>query len=313
MAVTQYNKYIWLVDTIRSAGKITRAEIDRRWEQSHLNENHNSQIPERSFFRFLNDIQVFFDIEIKCQRSPYGGLYYIAESDSNSQTKQWLLSQFAMSQSLDTSRELRDKILYEPIPAGTEYLTTIVDAMRDHKMLQVSHLRFDSSEPPHVFLLAPLCLKVFKQRWYVLGMTKELDDKSLELNKELRLYALDRVQRLELTDKPFKQPKRFSPQKYFSGYYGVFSGKQYKPELIQARVEPLAAKFLRSLPLHHSQKEIEPCVFEWFVAPTLDFIQQLRTYGSEMEILKPTTLREQFKAELEKMRRIYERKQSLLF
>jgi predicted DNA-binding transcriptional regulator YafY len=59
------------------------------------------------------------------------------------------------------------------------------------------------------------------------------------------------------------------------------------------------------LPLHHSQKEVEPCVFEWFVAPTLDFIQQLRTYGSELEILLPQSLREQFKAELEKQLALY--------
>ena len=246
---------------VQSAGKITKAEIDRRWMHSSLNEYHESRIPDRTFYRCLNEIEMLFDIEILCERSPYGGQYYIAESDSNSKTKQWLLSQFAMSQSLDTSRELQDQILYEPIPAGTEYLTTIVEAMREKKKLHVAHLRFDSTEPPHEFLLAPLCLKVFK--------------------------------------------KKFNPKAYFSGYYGVFCGKQYTPEIVRARVVPIAAKFLRSLPLHHSQKEIEPCVFEWFVAPTLDFIQQLRTYGSELEILHPQSLREQFKAELEQQLALY--------
>ena len=73
MAATQYNKYIWLVDTIRSAGKITKAEIDRRWLHANLNEYHESRIPDRTFFRCLNEIEMLFDIEIKCQRSPYGG------------------------------------------------------------------------------------------------------------------------------------------------------------------------------------------------------------------------------------------------
>ena len=117
--------------------------------------------------------------------------------------------------------------------------------------------------------------------------------------------ALDRVQYIKPTDKKFKQPRKFEPKAYFSGYYGVFCGKQYTPEIIQARVVPIAAKFLRSLPLHHSQKEVEPCVFEWFVAPTLDFIQQLRTYGSELEILQPQSSREQFKAEFEKQLALY--------
>ena len=175
MSVVQYKKYFWLVDTIRSAGKITKEDIDRKWVSSSYNENHESRFPERTFFRCKNDILSLFDIEIKCDRAN-GSVYYIEDSDSNSQTKQWLLSQFAMSQSLDASRELRDCILYEPIPAGTEYLTTIVDAIRDSRMLHVTHLRFDSTEAPHIFFFAPLCLKVFKQRWYMLGYVEELVD-----------------------------------------------------------------------------------------------------------------------------------------
>ena len=304
MSVLQYNKYIWLVDTIRSAGKITKEDIDRKWAYSSYNENHESRFPERTFFRCKNDIMLLFDIEIKCDRAN-GSVYYIDESDSNSQTKQWLLSQFAMSQSLDTSRELRDCILYEPIPAGTEYLTTIVDAIRDSRMLHVTHLRFDSTEPPHIFFFAPLCLKVFKQRWYMLGLVEEIDGVSKTPKVEPRIYSLDRVQHLELMDRHFKRPKNFDPQAYFHDFYGVFCGPQYKPEFVRARLQPLAAKFLRSLPLHRSQKEIEPCVFEWYIAPTLDFIQQLRTYGSELEILAPQSLREKFADEARHLAEMY--------
>ena len=305
MSVLQYNKYIWLVDTIRSAGKITKEDIDRKWGSSSYNENHESRFPERTFFRCKNDILSLFDIEIKCDRAN-GSVYYIDESDSNSQTKQWLLSQFAMSQSLDTSRELRDCILYEPIPAGTEYLTTIVDAIRDSRMLHVTHLRFDSTEAPHIFFFAPYCLKVFKQRWYMLGVVEEIVDTGKPASKEPKMYALDRVHHLELLDRHFKRPKDFDAQAYFANFYGVFCGPQYKPEFVRAYIKnDVSAKYLRSLPLHHSQKEVEPCVFEWYIAPTLDFIQQLRTYGSELEILAPQSLREKFANEAKELSKLY--------
>lgn len=303
MSLSQYKKYLWLVDTIRSAGKITKEEIDRKWRNSSLNENHETEIPESTFFRYKNAVESFFDIDILCNRTT--GEYYIDDSDLISRTKQWLLSQFSVSQTLDTSRELRDCILYEPIPKGTEYLTTIVEAIRDCKMLHVSHLRFDSAEPPHIFLLAPLCLKVFKQRWYVLGYVEEIDGVHKTPTDEPRLYALDRIGGVELMDKRFKRPKNFDAHAYFARFYGVFCGNQYKPEIIRARLQPLAAKYLRSLPLHSSQTEPEPCVFEWNVAPTLDFIQQLRTYGSELEVLAPETLRDQFADEARKQAEIY--------
>ncbi len=306
MVSAQYNRYIWLVDTIRSAGKITRAEIDRKWMNSHYNETHETTFPDRSFFRCKKDILSIFDIDIKCKRSREGSVYYIAnpDDDPNSQTKQWLLSQFALSQSLDASRELQDQIIYEHIPEGTEYLTTIVEALRDHKKLLISHLRFDTDQP-HVFYMAPLCLKVFKQRWYVLGFIEELDG-SNKTGNEPRTYALDRVKHLELTDKTFKQPKDFHPQEFFLPYYGVFCGSEYKPEIVRARVATEKdAKYLRTLPLHHSQREPEPCVFEWFIAPTFDFIQQLRTYGPALEVLAPQSLRDSMRQDAEAVANLY--------
>ena len=305
MASAQYNRYIWLVDTIRSAGKITRKEIDRKWSYSHYNETHETTFPDRSFFRCKQEIKSIFGIEIKCKRSRECSLYYIAnpDDDSHSQTKQWLLSEFAISQSLDANRELQDRIVYEHIPEGPEYLSTIVEALRDHKMLLVSHLRFNADQP-HVVYMAPLCLRVFKQRWYLLGLIEELDG-SNQTGNEPRTYALDRVRHLELTDKKFKEPKNFDPREYFSPYYGVFCGGNYNPEIIRARIEKDSAPFLRSLPLHHSQQEVSDCVFEWFVAPTFDFIQQLRTYGAELEILAPQSLRDKFRKDAEALLELY--------
>lgn len=302
MSLQQFKKYFWLVDTIRSAGRISKEEIDRKWRNTSINENHDPGIPDSSFYRYINEVESLFDIDIECDR--VNKMYYIDNTDLISKTKQWLLSQFAVSQSLDTSRELRDDILYEPIPEGTEYLTTIVEAMKESRLLHVSHLRFDSTEPPHSFYLAPLCLKVFKQRWYVLGIVEEYDGVH-EAPKEPRIYALDRVSKVELMERHFTRPKKWNSKAYFAQYYGVFCGKQFKPEIIRARLDPLAAKFLRSLPLHSSQKEVEPCVFEWFIAPTLDFIQQLRTYGSELEILAPKSLREKFAEEARRFGEIY--------
>ena len=306
MALLQYKKYLWLMETIHSNGRITKEEIDRKWYSSAVNENHDSKIPDSTFYRNLKEIQSFFDIEIKCDRS--SGQYYIDYSDLNSQTKQWLLAQFAVSQSLDASRELRERILYEPIPEGTEYLTTIVNAMQDGRWLQITHQRFDS-DAPHTLFLAPFCLKVFKQRWYVFGVKCEIDEPlAVKASSVTRIYALDRVKSLVTSEQTFKMPKNFDAPTYFSPFYGVFCGPDYKPELVRAHVKSeVSAKFLRSLPLHHSQREVEPCVFEWYLAPTLDFIQQLRTQGSELEILAPQSLRDKFAEEAQNILKLYKK------
>jgi predicted DNA-binding transcriptional regulator YafY len=208
-----------------------------------------------------------------------------------------------MSQSLDASRELRDSIIYESILEGTQYLTTIVTAISESRNLLCTHQRFDTDKP-HVFYLSPLCLKVFKQRWYVLGICTELDG-TID-PKSPKMYSLDRIVSLELLEKTFKRPKNFNAHEYFAPFYGVFCGNDLKPELVRVRMaSEKDAKYLRSLPLHHSQSEPEPCIFEWHVAPTFDFIQQLRTYGSTIEVLAPQSLREKFADEARELSKLY--------
>ena len=51
MSVSQYKRYIWLVDTIRSAGKISREEIHRKWASARINDNHKPRLADSTLFR----------------------------------------------------------------------------------------------------------------------------------------------------------------------------------------------------------------------------------------------------------------------
>ena len=73
MSVSQYKKYIWLVDTIRANRRLNKEQIDRKWSNSRLNEKHASRIPSTTFFNMRNEIEHLFDIEIQCDN----GYYYI--------------------------------------------------------------------------------------------------------------------------------------------------------------------------------------------------------------------------------------------
>ena len=291
--------YIWLADTIRSRGPISKKEIDSLWRNCSINDEHASSIPERTFFRYKDAVEELFGIVIRTEKSG-GQAYYSVESDmGNRQDMQWsLMSQFALHNVLQDSEKLQDRILYEHIPGGTQYLTQIVEAMRDSRMLEMTRSNFIDDQP-HTYEIAPYCMKVFKQRWYLFGKTNAYP--------EPRIYALDRILSLKTLNKKFRLPASFDAEAYFSSYYGAFCGPQFKPEKIRIRVTPEAAGFLRSLPIHASQKEVEPCVFSYRVAATFDFIQELRTHGTNLEVLEPAWLREQFKNEAAKLIELYKK------
>ena len=59
-----FDKYIWLVDTIYRAEKITFEEINKRWLRSRLSEGED--IPLRTFHNWRKAIEQRCDININC-------------------------------------------------------------------------------------------------------------------------------------------------------------------------------------------------------------------------------------------------------
>lgn len=292
------NRYIWLISTIAGAGKISKDEIDRRWSSSAINEEHEQEYPRRSFLRHKDDIEEIFGIHIGYKRLT--NTYYIANSDDmrSDNVRQWIMNSFAINNALTESQSLHSRILVEEIPAGTEYLPIILAAMRSNHKLLVLHSRF--GQDAHEIKLDPYCLKVFKQRWYVYGRPSDHP-------KERRIYALDRISSLQELPETFHLPVLFDAETEFAGYYGVFTDR--RPERVRVRVITKGANFLRTLPLHHSQKEVlqndDYSEFEYLVAPTFDFIQQLKTFGSQLMVIKPQWLHDELLAEAQQMVQMY--------
>ena len=289
-----FQRLIWLADTIYSAKRITLEEIDSKWSKSSYNDGE-SHYGARNLSRHKDTIHELFGIEIKCDRAT--NEYYIANDVSGKSAagiRAWIINTFALNNLSNLTAGMQDRVIFEEIPEGTRYLTTIVNAMRQNRLLVVSYQGYKRTEP-HTFYLAPYCLKVFKQRWYLVGKP---DDHPEE--KEPRVYALDRVKTLAEVDKPFHLPASFKPTSFFENQFGI-DRSITKAEKIRVKVEHYDANFLRSLPLHESQcimdENEQYTIFEYKLAPTYDFIMELRKFGSRLEVLAPQSLREQFAEE----------------
>lgn len=301
MAAELFNKYIWLVDTIYNAAPISREEINRRWARSQYNETHEDKLPERTFHRYKNAIEELFGIEIVYCRSR--DAYYIANSDDidNAGVRKWLVNTFAVNNLINESHQLKRRILFEEIPSGQQFLIRIIEAMRDEFTMRITYKNF-RRDHPNTFEVAPYCVKVFERRWYMLAKSEAYDTP--------RIYALDRIKELEATEHKFKLPKKFDAQKFFSDSFGIIvDTEDYDVERICVRISQDQRNYIQTLPLHSSQKEIEHTVeysvFEYRLRPTHDFVQELRRYGSALEVLLPEWLRDDFAEEAKRLNRRY--------
>ena len=105
----------------------------------------------------------------------------------------------------------------------------------------------------------------------------------------------------------------YAAERYFKDTYGV-TGIGEKPEEIKICIDAMQANYLRTLPLHASQEEIERnddySIFRYYMVPSYEFLQELRKYGSEVEVLSPESVRAEFAANAECLHSIYKGKES---
>jgi len=221
--VRLFNRYAWLVDTIYRHGKISFEEINKCWLDAVLNEDEED-IPLRTFHDHREAIQELFDVNIECDKRD-GYKYYIEHTDDmrRRDIRNWMLNSFTVNNLMNECRRLKNRILFEDVPSGQRFLAPIIEAMRDGLTLEMTCKSFKWSEPEQ-FELQPYCLKLFKQRWYVLAQTGNYDtrnDWDNSFNYELNVFPLDWIQDLQQTDKPFDLPENFCPESYFHNAYGV--------------------------------------------------------------------------------------------
>jgi predicted DNA-binding transcriptional regulator YafY len=199
----------------------------------------------------------------------------------------------SLSNLLNESADMRGRILFEKVPSSSRWLSVVVDAMRDGKALEMTYQSFNRTEPT-TFETHPYCLKIFRQRWYMLAKTIGKD--------ELRIYSLDRVRDIKVLGKALELPAGFDAAEFFSDYFGIIIGHNVKPSIVEIKASAEQAKYLESLPLHHSQTAVEATpdytIFRYCLVPTFDLKQEILSRGSTLEVLSPEWFREEIKNEL---------------
>lgn len=166
----------------------------------------------------------------------------------------------------------------------------VIDAMRSGRVLAMEYQAYNWEHSKDV-LLEPYFVKLFRHRWYLIGINREY--------KAFRSYSLDRIKRIALSEETFNFPRKFTPQDHFRDSFGIIRDENLLPQHTVLRTTISQAPYLRNLPLHSSQKEIavtESYVdFELYISHTYDFIQELLSKGAAVEVLKPQSLRDKIK------------------
>jgi len=230
----------------------------------------NFTMSQRTFQRDVKEIYTIYGIEITYNKKE--GCYEIKEEEEDKPFER-IIEAFEMLSALNFSNRVSANLIVEKrATKGTEHMQRT---------------------------LKPIAIKEAKNRWYLICLDTDLN--------EIRNFGLDRIVNLEITSQKFKQLE-YDVAKEYRHAFGI---ETYEPATkIVLNFNAFQAKYIKTLPLHHSQTIVwendERCQVEYFMHPTHDFIMEIMKYGETVKVEEPTELKENIKNRILEMVKIYE-------
>ena len=297
------SKYVWVIDTIYREGKITFSDLNKKWLDTDF--SRGMKIPKRTFDNWKDAIADMFGIDIVNENC--GKYHYYIENrediDGNG-LRSWIYKTFSIGNTLSNCLSIKDRIVLESVPSGRVYLQTIVDAMKENRVLSISYKSY-FNDKEDTFDVQPYCIKLFRQRWYLVA--RGTNPKYYKQGP--RIYSLDRIRQISATEKTFEMPDEWNANDFFDGCFGIIPDRNEKIISVKLKVSATQANYLRDLPIHESQIELERnddySIFGYRLRATYDFIQEILHNREEVEVLEPQSLRKAIKSVIADMMEKY--------
>lgn len=177
--------------------------------------------------------------------------------------------------------------------AGGPFLENLVLAIKDSLQVSFTYKKHGNSESKN-YTLDPYLLKEYKNVWYVIGKDPS--------TSSIKTFGLDRIVNLEILKSTFEQSADFDKKKYFENAFGITSS-YIEPEEVILKFSKKTGDYIKASPLHKSQRIVKEdpneCEVSLTVYPTIDLVMQLLSYGSDVEVIAPASLRNQIKLQLQ--------------
>ena len=299
--MSKLKKCLYLINLLERKGALTLKEINDYYQYSSLYEGE--EILPRTFLRYKDYIDETFPcyIEYNQRTGKYELHRHQALYGEDDSLYDYLLSAYHIEGMTELALKHRDKIMLSEAPTGVENVQIILEAIDQGKGIECEYYSYNRKTVKHQ-LLIPYFLRTWEQRWY---LAAEPDNH----HHGISIFALERMEDIKLTENKMHPSNKITAEEYFDGSFGVNHSDDQKPEMIRIKVYGAQVEYVRALPIHESQKEIETTsewsIFEYRLVPCYNFYQQLLWHREKLEVIEPLAIREELKSTLQKMLELY--------
>ena len=287
--LTYISRYFLIIKKLQTKPYATYEDIQNYIENKlgYLqiqDENLTVGFSKRTFQRDIREIRKLFGRDIEYSKTNKG--YFISQLETTNMNFQRMIEAFDMFNSLNLAEDLTPFIhLEKRRPQGTENLYGLLHAIKNKFQIKFSYQKIWEEEISQR-TTEPYAMKEFKNRWYL--MAKDCKDDNI------KSFALDRLTELEITNKVFEFIKTYNIEESYRYCFGIISPNDEEPQEIILSFDPYQGKYIKSLPLHHTQEILIDTEDELQVklklCVTYDLVMELLSFGDNLKVLKPETL-----------------------
>lgn len=295
--MSKLKKCLYLINLLERRGPLTLKEINDCYEYSSLYEG--DEIQPRTFARYKDFIAETFPcyIDLNQRTGKYELHRHQALYGEDDSLYDYLLSAYHIEGMTELALKHREKILLSEAPTGVENVQIILEAIDKKRGIECDYYSFNKKSVKHQ-LLIPYFLRTWEQRWYLAAEPENH-------HHGISIFALERMENIILTNEKMLPSNKITAEEYFDGSFGVNHSDEQKPEKIRIKVYDTQVEYVRRLPIHESQEEVEInsewSIFEYRLVPCYNFYQQLLWHREKLEVLEPQYVRDEIKAAIKKM------------
>lgn len=254
----------------------------------------------RTLQRDIKDIYSQLNIEIVNEKKG-DKRYYIKSRPETSDHSQRLLESYQIINAINASQNFADKVFLESRkPKGLDHFHGLLYAINQKRILHFTHYKY-WDETITERTVHPIALKEAQGRWYLIAVDTK--------DNRLKTFGLDRMDMIDISKSRFRENYQYDIKDRFKDAFGIVLNENKEPEKIQLKFSYEQGQYIQTYPLHDSQIMVKQAedhlLFDITIHITFDFVKELLSYGAELEVIKPASLRKTMKNVLKKTIELY--------
>jgi len=283
-----------IVRKFQNSKRATFDEINDYLERRSEIIGDDFTLSKRTFDRDRDVIRELHNVNIEYH---FSGRYYYVVDEEDAEINERFLEALDVYNALKINDQNKNYLYFEKRKAaGTEHLFGLLHAIKNCLQISIAYQPFYYDTPTQR-TLEPLALKEFKHRWYLFA--REVHE------GQVKTYALDRITDLEISKKKFQKDPNFDLDQMMKHTFGISTPRDEKPQNVVLSFEAFQGNYIKSLPLHETQKILidndKELRVSLSVYTTFDFQMELLSHGDRVKILEPKRLVKEMKETCRKM------------